>query len=252
MLSFLTGIMQGLNQSRAYSTQARITRAQGQAAANQANAQASAIEASANRNQEIAGKRLRTLRENQRFSQDTARTAQVSSGFTDQGTGGSPERSARLEFDSIIENMAQSASIDYSNAWQNSIDTRRQGQLQQMAANAQAESYQRAAKNTKRQTVLSGFLGAVGSVAGYINGMDTANDYNEANAARINAGEMKAQDPYASGLFQASGYASTIFDASQSLNPYTASMSRKNPWSSFLSILQGSSPGFQKGQLPGT
>lgn len=245
MLSFITGIMQGMNQARAYSAQARIKRAEGKAALNAANAQASAIESAAALNQDLAGQQMRTVRANQTAARDAARNIQARSGFTSQGTGNQLERTTSQNFDEKIALMAQSASIDYTNAWQNSIDTRRQGQLQNMVANAEADSLARTAKIVRKQTQISGWIGGITAVASAIAGFQGAEAFNATNAQSITAGTMDSINPYANAFLSYSDSAGNMLNNLQGLNPYTAGATRKQNWGSFLSLLKGNTPGYQ-------
>lgn len=245
MLSFITGIFNGLEQAKAYKSKGRIARIQGESAENNAIRQADAIMRAARYNHELESDKRATMRQQQTEAVGTARNRQAASGFTAQGSGGKLADLTRRHFDEVIDNAAKSAAIAYNNEWQQAESTKHQGRLQRHAFEAEAQQYDSIAKQIKRSTIISGVMGLAGGLYGYFTGRQDAQNFNEANAEAIAAGKLKAQDPFKTGLMRGSVYAGDIFNNYLGMNSYTASMTRKQTWGSFYSIMTGAAPGYQ-------
>jgi hypothetical protein len=249
MLSFLSNIMSGIQQSRSYRQQASLLRKQGKLARAKADTEAANIMRTADANWQLNQQKRIASRQNQTNTLASVRTARANSGFTNQGTHAQAEASTASALDEAIANMAQSASIQYANAFNASNATKLQGKLQQSALKSQAKQYSIAAKATQEATLVSGIVGGAGAVAGFISGAMSAQSFNTANAAAIESGALQSRSLYANGALRASQFAGDFSNASMSLNPFTSSLTRKNNWGSLTSIMLGNTPGYQNSEF---
>lgn len=249
MLSFLSTILSGVNQNRTYRRQASLLRKQGNLARTQADAEAAAAMRTADANLQLNQKKRIAARQNQTAAIAATRTARANSGFTDQGTGASSAHSVASSLDEAIANMATSASVQYSNAFNAANATKLQGRLQQSALKSQAKQYGIAAKATQESTLVSGIAGGIGAVAGFISGGISAQAFNAANAAAIESGALQARSVWANGALRAASFAGDAANASMSLNQFTSSLTRKNNWGSFTSIMLGNTPGYENSEF---
>lgn len=249
MLSFLSNILSGVNQSRTYRRQASLLRKQGNLARSQADAEAASIMRAADANWQLNQQKRIASRQNQTSAVAATRTARANSGFTNQGTHPSAEHRVASSLDEAIANMAQSATIQYNNAFNTAQATKLQGRLQQSALKSQAKQYGIAAKATQEATLISGIAGGVGAVTGFITGGISAHAFNTANAAAIQNGDIQARSLWANGALRASYLAGDFSNASMSLNNFTTSLTRKNNWGSFTSIMLGNTPGYENSEF---
>lgn len=253
MFSLVTRIMQGITQSRALRHQAESQRIQATAARNQANAQAALIEDSARRNARLDADNLMAAAANQREQLATIKNKRATSGFTTQGTADAPIRTAAQELNTEIQHMALSASINSLNAIQTAHDTRRQGELTAMVHEMQAATLRSQAKGIQRSTLTSGIIGTASSIYGFSQGLASADEANMYLAEdlvnkRITKSEYneKLQNRYLSAFATSGYYGSTFYDATAAFNPYTTTMTRKNPWGGLYSLVKGANPGITR------
>lgn len=254
MFSLVTRIMQGITQSRALRHQAESQRIQATAARNQANAQASLIEDSARRNARLDADNLMAAAANQREQLATIKNKRATSGFTSQGTADAPIRTAAQELNTEIQHMALSASINSLNAIQTAHDTRRQGELTAMVHEMQAATLRSQAKGIQRSTLTSGSIGTATAAYGAYQGynadtlLNTAYDNGELTpeqyAAEKNA--LLGTTPWQRAIATSGYYGSTFYDATAAFNPYTTTMTRKNPWGGLYSLVKGANPGITR------
>ena len=254
MFSLLASYNQARLQSKLQKAQASVLRANAKGTRNRAKAQATAIQKSAQDNQLLAAQNLMTAQANKRLEQGKVITAQAYSGFdADKGTGGQTLANLQQQLDAQIANMELSASINMLNAWQSSIDTQRQGEIDAYTQESQADQLQAAAKATRRSANLSLISGianaAVSGYQGYQSGL-THNqnlqkllDQGTINQAAYDAYKV---NPYSTAFSAASAGGYQGFHFVNSLNPYTAALSadanRKNNWGGLFSVLEGKVP----------
>lgn len=254
MLSLVTRIMQGIQESRALRYQAKAASIQATAIRNQANAQAALIEDSARRNALIDADNLMTARANQREQTAAIKNKRATSGFTSEGTADAPIRDASDALDAEIEQMALSSSINSLNAIQSATDTRRQGELSALVKDMEAQSLRTQAKGVQQATITNGIIGAASAAVGAYLGFNAESIL----TSQYDAGQISSAG-YASGMnqlqqtspwlraFATSGYyGSTAFDATAAFNPYTTTMTRKNPWGGLYSLVKGANPGITR------
>lgn len=273
MFSLVTRIMQGITQSRALRHQAESQRIQAAAARGQANAQAALIEDSARRNAHIDAANLRTARANQREQTAALKNKRATTGFTSEGTADAPIRTAAQELNTEIQHMALSASINSLNAIQTAHDTRAQGELTAMVHQMQAATLRTQAKGIQKSTLTSGIIGAAsaayGAYQGYQNAQQAAyadrtdaqqtlyaayqnNQLSESQYLQaIKATESiprnpEIASPWLYSITTAGQYGSTLYDATAAFNPYTTTMTRKNPWGGLYSLVKGANPGITR------
>lgn len=254
MLSLVTRIMSGLQQARALRYQAESASIQALAARNHASAQAALIEDSARRNARIDSDNLMAARANQREQTAAIRNKRATSGFTSEGTADTPERTAHQELSAEIQNMALSASINSLNAIQTAHDTRSQGELTAMVHEMEAATLRSQAKGIQRATITSGIIGAAGAAYGAYQGyttnarLDSQYDSGQLTEAQYTASKnaIAGISPWALALTQSNHYGSTLYEASASFNPYTTTMTRKNPWGGLYSLVKGANPGITR------
>lgn len=277
MFSLLSSYNAARMQSKQYKAQAAVLRANAKGTRNRANSQATAIERAAQQNQLLAADNLMTARANQRLAQGSAKAASGYSGFdTGEGTGGQSMANLQAQLDAEIANMEQSASIAMLNSWQQAHDTRRQGEVDAYAQEAQADQYQMAAKSVRKSANLGLITGiANAALASYMGGksagthnanmkslLDTANTsalnaYNageitsdQYTAALFNNGvayERNAVNPWTAAFSAGSNAGYSGFHLVNSFNPYTGALSadannRKNNWGGLLSVMSGNVP----------
>lgn len=240
MLAILSSIFEGLGNASIQRGQGRLLMMKGQAVRTQGNAQAAAIQQGQRRSQETAALQQRQQRANQNAAVGQAMEQQSHSGFTSQGSGGQTARNIQAYFDEAIGNMALETSINSLNLWQNSIDTKRQAELQASAIETQGNALIKAAKATKNSTLLSAAAGAVAYGYGAYTSYNNALEYNEAN--RFKEGDEGYISPAASAFFGGDFYGTSVFGSTFGANIYTAALTRKNNYGNFLSILQGNVP----------
>ena len=276
MLSLLLNYNQARLQSKLFGNQARIEKINARTARNRADAQASAIEHTAARNQELAARNLTALRHNQRQEEGALRTARDQVMFEESGTGGASQRDLQLALDAEIDNYAMSASIATVNAWQQAVDTRRQGEITAATHEAQAQQYAMAAEETRRSANFSLIGGIAGGALAAYKAYNSATDFNASlkkdldasNASykkALDAGQITQQQydnyikqnnaayeqrqlsPTRSTIYGFSQGSSMFYHGFNSFNPYTAALSgdannRKNNWGSYFSVLTGNIP----------
>lgn len=253
MLSLVTRIMSGIQESRSLRYQAEATRLQGEAARNRAYAQASLIDDSARRNALIDADNLMVARANQREAVAAEKNKRATSGFTSQGTGDAPIRNAKEELNREIENMALSSSINSLNAVQSAMDTRNQGELTYRTKSIEASALRSQAKGVQRATFTNALVGATTAIIGGMKGYNAAEETN-AGLKKMLDNKQISQEQYDDALlspmlsaFGSAGYwGSSGFDAAAAFNPYTTSMTRKNPWGNFYSLVNGKNPGISR------
>lgn len=254
MFSLIARIMDGITQSRALKSQARLQQAQATAARNQANAQAALIEDSARRNLRIDADNLAAAAGNKRETLAALKNQRANSGFTSEGTGDAPIRTAAQELQAEIDQMALSASINSLNAIQTAHDTRAQGHLTAMVHEMQAQSLRTQAKGVQQSTILSGIIGtAAAAYTGYQEynaeaNLDQAYDTGQINAAQYTAAKnnLAATNPWLRSIVAGSMYGSAAYEFTATFNPYTATMTRKNPWGNLYTLARGANPGITR------
>jgi hypothetical protein len=230
MFSFLSSYNQTRLQAKNHKAQERTLRNNAKGTRNRAKAQSSAIKKAAQDNQLIAAENLMTAQSNKRHAEAEARTAMGYSGFdTGEGTGSQALLNLQQQLDAEIANMEKAASISMLNAWQSSIDTERQGEIEARAQEAQAEQYSLAAKSART-------AGTIGLIGGAINGLVGGYQAYKQNG-----------DDFGAALMAGSQAAYSGFHFVNSFNPYTAAISadannRKNNWGGLLSVLSGNVP----------
>lgn len=255
MFSLLSSYNQARLQSKQYKAQAQVMRANAKGTRNRANSQAAAIERAAQQNQLLAAENLMAARSNQRMAEGAVKTASGYSGFdTGEGTGGQAMANLQAQLDAEIANMELSASISMLNSWQQAHDTRRQGEIEAYAQEAQADQYQMAAQSARHSAnagLAAGLIStAIGAVAGY--GTGTAHNTKMQNlfdAGLINQQQLQANsvNPWATAFSQGSSFGYSGFHLINSFNPYTGALSadannRKNNWGGLLSVMSGNVP----------
>lgn len=254
MLSLLTRIMQGIQESRALRYQSRAAGIQSTAIRNQANAQAALIEDSARRNSLIDADNLAAARANQREELAALKNKRATSGFTSEGTASAPIRDAHAALDAEIEQMALSASVNSLNAIQSAHDTRRQGELSALVKDMEAQSLRSQAKGVQQATITNGIIGVASAAIGAYQGFNAESiltaqyDAGQISAADYAAGmnQLQQTSPWLRSIVQGGYYGSTAFDASAAFNPYTTTMTRKNPWGGLYSLVKGANPGITR------
>jgi hypothetical protein len=254
MLCLVSRIMRGIQQSRALRYQAKAASIQATAARNQANAQAALIEDSARRNARLDADNLMAAAANQREQLATLKNKRATSGFTSQGTADAPIHTAAQELNAEIQHMALSASINSLNAIQTAHDTRAQGELTAMVHEMQAATLRSQAKGIQRSTLTSGIIGTATAAYGAYQGynadtlLNTAYDNGELTpeqyAAEKNA--LLGTTPWQRAIATSGYYGSTFYDATAAFNPYTTTMTRKNPWGGLYSLVKGANPGITR------
>lgn len=254
MLSLLTRIMDGFAQSDALKSQARLLYAQARNTRNQAYGQAALIEDSARRNLLIDADNLAAAAGNKRETLAALKNKRATSGFTSQGTGDAPIRTAAQELQAEIDQMALSASINSLNAVQTANDIRTQGRLDARIMQLQAESLRTQAKGIQKSTILSGIIGtATAAYTGYQEynaetNLDHAYDTGQINADQYAAAKnnLAATDPWLRAIVSGGQYGTAAYEFTASFNPYTATMTRKNPWGNLYTLAKGANPGITR------
>ncbi len=277
MFSFLSSYNQARLQSKQYKAQEKVLRNNAKGVRNRAASQAQSIRQTAQDNQLIATENLMTAQSNKRHKEAQARTAMGYSGFdTGEGTGGQALANLQQQLDAEIANMEQAASINLLNAWQSSIDTQRQGEIEARSLDAQADQYKLAAKSIRKTANLGLIAGAINSLAGAFSGYKSGITHNEnmqlvlaqkdaAAKKQFDAGTINrdqydlmlaenainyhnnAVNPWANAFDAASSAGYSGFHFVNSFNPYTGALSadannRKNNWGGVSSILSGNVP----------
>ena len=249
MLSFVSNILSGFHQANNYKTQAALLRSNARTAGAAANASAVNTMRAAAANWELESDKRKTTRQNKTAATAAVRNAQAASGFTNQGTAATAENITRNAFDETIANMARSAAIDYNNYFQHAEATKTQARMQREAAESQARQYEIAANATRKSAIIGGATGLAGAIVGYATMSGAADSFNTANATAIAEGKLSALNPNAMGLLGAGQFAGDFSNISMSFNPFTSSLTRKNNWGSFASIMLGNTPGFQNSEF---
>ena len=254
MLSLLSSIFEGFGNAKLQRGQGRLLMLKGQAERTRGEAQAAAIQQAQRRSQETAALQQRQQRANQSYAVGLAREQQEHSGFTSQGGGDKTVRNIQAAFDEELANMALESSINSLNLWQNSIDTQRQAELQARALESQGNALIKASRVTRNSTLLSAAAGAVAYGYGAYTAYNNASDYN-ANVAKTADGMQFASAADKSAWIKANQISTTAsaflggdligtaaYGTTFGANIYTASITRKNNYGSFLSVLQGNVP----------
>lgn len=254
MLSLVSRIMQGVQQSRALRYQAEHQRIQADAARGQANAQAALIEDSARRNALIDADNLMAAAANKRETTAAIKNKRATTGFTSEGTGDTPIRNAAQELQAEIDQMALSSSINSLNAIQTAQDTRKQGHLTAMVHELQASSLRTQAKGIQQSNIASALTGTVvAAYAGYKeynaeSDLDADYDSGKISASEYAAAKNKLSQtsPWLRAITASSIAGGIAYDFTAAFNPYTTTMTRKNPWGSLYSLAKGANPGIQR------
>lgn len=278
MLSLFSSYRQAKLQAKLYNAQAATLRANAKGTRNRANAQANAIEHAAAQNQALAAQNLTTAQANKHSELATQKTARVWTGFdTQSGTATQARANLQHNLDAQIANMELAASISLSNAWQSAIDTRRQGNIEATAIQAQANQYAMAGKTTAKAATL-GLISAIPNAAlGAYAGYKAATTHNANQLKELNIQDAAAKKALDAGTITQPQYelalannalhygnnsisvgAAMYTAASQTAysgfhflntayNPYTGALSqdannRKNNWGGALSVLLGNVP----------
>ena len=268
MFSFLASYNQARMQAKQYKAQAAIMRKNAQGTRNRANSQAYAIEEAARANQRIEADNLAAARANQRQQVGKVKAARANSGFTSEGSGAQAEENAQDQLDKYIANMAMSASIAMSNAFQTAQATRRQGEINATAQEDQAHIYGMQAKATRNAANISLATGILGSAFGAYMSYSAAADFNSellaSDAALTNAwdrGEISyqqmqqglaynatlQQNPWENAALGGMMFGDMSYHLTSGFSPFIASFSadanaRKNNWGGMMSVLSGNVP----------
>lgn len=240
MLAILSSIFEGLGNAKLQRGQGRLLMLKGQAERTRGEAQAAAIQTASRRSQETAALQQRQQRANQSYAVGLAREQQEHSGFTSQGGGDKTVRNIQAAFDEELANMALESSINSLNLWQNSIDTQRQAELQARALESQGNALIKASRVTRNSTLLSAAAGAVAYGYGAYTSYNNASDYNKAH--NLKSGDEGYISPTASAFLGGDLIGTAAYGTTFGANIYTASITRKNNYGSFLSVLQGNVP----------
>lgn len=258
MFSLVSRIFNGIQQSKMYKNQARAAQIQAQGIRNQASAQASLIEDSARRNALIDNQNLMAARSNQREQTAALKNKRATSGFTSEGTADQPILDAHEALNAEIEQMALSSSINSLNAIQTAVDTRKQGELSAMVKDMEAQAYRAQSKGIKQATIANGIVGIASAAAGAytaytgyqsaLTNLDSAYDQGQLSPANYAAQKnaLLQQNPYLLAFTAGGYYGSTGYDAMAAFNPYTTTMTRKNPWGGLYSLAKGANPGITR------
>lgn len=277
MLALLASYNQGRLKAKQHSTQARLLRTEARATRNTAGSQAHAIERAAQQNQLLAAHNLLTAQHNKHQALSTVETQLGYSGFdTTQGSANQAYSNAQQQLDAELANLELAASLNMANAWQQALDTRRQGEINARSLEAQADLQSMAAKYTRRANNISLAVGIANAALGAYQGYSQAASHNalqqqqyntltsaantaleqnlisqdQYNAALYRAGaqlEQNAINPIAATYNTASQAAYSGYHFASSFNPFTAALSadannRKNNWGGFLSVIHGNIP----------
>lgn len=277
MLALLASYNQGRLKAKQHFTQARLLRTEARATRNAANSQAHAIEQAARQNQLLAAHNLLTAQHNKHQALSTVETQLGYSGFdTGQDTANQSYENAQQQLDAELANLELAASLNMANAWQQALDTRRQGETQARSLEAQADLQSMASKYTRRANNISLAVGSANAALGAYKGYSQASAHNALQKEQFDkiaaaadqayqqgeitqlqhlnalhrAGAQYAQNainPIAATYNTASQAAYSGFHFSNSFNPFTAALSadannRKNNWGGFLSIINGNVP----------
>lgn len=268
MFSFLASYNQARMQSKQYKAQSAVFRKNAQGTRNHARTQAYTIEEAARQNQRIEADNLTAARANQRAKVGQVKAARAGSGFTSEGTGSQAEENAQDQLDKYIANMAMSASIAMSNAFQTAQSTRLQGEIEARKQEDQAEIYSMQAKATRNAANISLATGILGSAFGAYMSYSAAEDFNsEINLANraieqdylnrnITREQMVAarsynvqlqQNPWENAALGGMMFGDMSYHLTSGFSPFIASFSadanaRKNNWGGMLSVISGNVP----------
>jgi hypothetical protein len=268
MFSFLASYNQARMQSKQYKAQSAVFRKNAQGTRNHARTQAYTIEEAARQNQRIEADNLTAARANQRAKVGQVKAARAGSGFTSEGTGSQAEENAQDQLDKYIANMAMSASIAMSNAFQTAQSTRLQGEIEARKQEDQAEIYSMQAKATRNAANISLATGILGSAFGAYMSYNAAEEFNSelmaSDAALTNAwdrGEISytqmqqglaynatlQQNPWQSAALGGMMLGDMSYHLTSGFSPFIASFSadanaRKNNWGGMLSVISGNVP----------
>ncbi len=172
-MGFASNIFGQLQEARSLGHQSRMTRIEGQAQKDEAYRAADATERESRANAELAGLQMRQTREVQRQAVGQARNARAAAGFDmTQGSGAQAIADVSGSYDSQIDNMALSSSLEQANAINQATNLRQAGANANLSANLQADLIRDRAKAIRTSTWFTGMSAAAGFAAGGINGAD--------------------------------------------------------------------------------
>lgn len=268
MFSFLSSYNQARWKSKNLKAQAKMLRKNAEAITTRAEAQAASITHAAAQNQRLEAENLMKARSNQRATIGQVRATSSGNGFTSEGTGGQAEKNAREMLDAYIANRALSASIAMSNAWQNATDVKAQANVEALAKNLEADTYDMQAKNVRRAANFSLVSGILGAAYGAYQGYLTAGEYNDVLDASnrgltnafgngeisweqmqqgIQANNAASVNPWSYAALSSSQMGDMVYNTTASFSPYISAFStevnhRKNNYGGMLSVLKGNVP----------
>lgn len=277
MIAFLSSYNQARLQSKLYATQAAAYRKNAKAARNRSSSQAHAIEQAAKDNQLIEAQNLMKAQASKHAQEGKAINAMATSGFdTTKGTGGKTLADVQSALDAEIDNMVLASSIAMNNAWQSALDTRRQGEIEAAAYEAQAQQAQTAANQSNKAARVGLFAGLINGAYSAYQGYQSASLHNQSMQDILNRRNSEAESAFKNGSISQEQYNQRLADNQKafeqnsqstslsaynafsagsyggfhfinSFNPYTAALSadannRKNNWGGFLSVLSGNVP----------
>lgn len=168
---------QSKSQARVMEANARIARAQGQAARGRAYGQATRIERQNEQAGREANTQLERLRGQQRDAMGAAVNARGTSGFAGDGSKQAVEVSVLSAFEQRAADMAHARSLEDMSARFSASMARQQGDLADMGANinadytqAQAGLYRQLAINAQGAGIMQGVALAAGAATGALTG----------------------------------------------------------------------------------
>lgn len=173
--------VQSKSQARVMEDNARVARAQGQAARGQAYGQATRIERQNEQAGIEANTQLERLRGQQRDAMGQAVNVRGASGFAGEGSKQAVEVSVLSAFEQRAADMAHARSLEDMSARFSASMARQQGDLAAMGANvnadytqAQAGLYHQMARNAQGAGIMQGVAMAAGAITGGGAGMMNA------------------------------------------------------------------------------
>lgn len=172
---------QSKSQARVMEANARVARAQGQAAKGQAYGQALRLERQNEQAGHEANTQLERLRGQQRDAMGQAVNVRGASGFAGEGSKQAVEVSVLSAFEQRAADMAHARSLEDMSARFSASMARQQGDLAAMGANvnadytqAQAGLYHQMARNAQGAGIMQGVAMAAGAITGGASGMTNA------------------------------------------------------------------------------
>lgn len=221
-MGFISSFIGGLYQGEMYSVKKRMSLANGQAQKNAFYAKATASEQASKAQLQVTAENLARMAGNRRREKGTARNANAATGFTSAGSGQTGEGIVNKVHAQAMADAARSGSNASMNALDEQVAARRQGDMAMRAAQIEADQYAAMAKMSRTGAFISAVGGVIGGVAGGIDGWGRAADFNEANKAAIEAGEVNAQNRWGSALWGSVNGSDAGGGLLASTNPFTA------------------------------